>query len=80
MKASWNDVEKELLERVFYAHDDASVRDADDLAKEGMLDSLSIVAVLEIMVESSGDEDALTKATATDFRNLSSIRAFYQNL
>ena len=43
-----------------------------------MLDSLSIVAILEILVEMTGNEDVLTQANASDFRNLASIRAFYE--
>lgn len=80
MKAGWSDVESELLGRVFYAHDQLEVRAADNLAHAGMLDSLSIVAILEILVEMSGNEDALTNAKASDFRNLASIRALHESL
>lgn len=80
MKAIWSDVENELLERVFYAHDGAVVRDSENLAHDGMLDSLSIVAILEILVEMTGNEDAMMRAGSSDFRNLSSIHAFYQSL
>lgn len=80
MKAVWSEVEQELLERVFYAHDGGDVRDAENLAQDGMLDSLSIVAILETLVEMTGNEDVLTQANASDFRSLASIRAFYENL
>lgn len=80
VKAVWSEVEQELLERVFYAHDGADIRAAKDLAQEGMLDSLSIVATLEILVETTGNEDVLTQANASDFRNMASIRALYEKL
>ncbi|MFN8185185.1 MAG: hypothetical protein U0R23_12265 [Candidatus Nanopelagicales bacterium] len=80
MKAAWGDVEKELMQRVFYAHNADTVATVDDLAQEGILDSLSIVAILEVLVEMSGNEDALTAATASDFHSLASIRTFYQTL
>lgn len=80
MKANWNDVENELLERVFYAHDGAAVRGSENLAQDGMLDSLSIVAILEILVEMTGEEDAMMRAGSSDFRNLAAIHAFYQSL
>ncbi len=72
-KKPWTEVEVDLVENVFYAHDEARVRKSADLAKEGMLDSLSIVAILEILAESGG-------AQATDFRNLSQIQALYDRL
>ncbi|HQR78629.1 MAG TPA: hypothetical protein PLT68_00255 [Actinomycetota bacterium] len=80
MKAMWSDVEDELLERVFYAHEDTVVRDSENLAQAGMLDSLSIVAILDILVEMTGNEDAMMRAGSSDFRSLASIHAFYQSL
>ena len=79
-KKPWTEVEVDLVENVFYAHDEARVRKSADLAKEGMLDSLSIVAILEILAEAGGDEDALDSAQATDFRNFSRIQALYDRL
>lgn len=77
-KKPWDDVEAELLETVFYAHDPSDVRAADDLARKGMLDSLSIVAILEVLIDATGNEDDLENADATDFRNLAQIRALYE--
>lgn len=80
MKPSWTEVEETLLEQVFYAFDPADVRAATNLPQKGMLDSLSIVAILETLVELTGNEDALTQAQATDFRNLGTIQAFYAKI
>ncbi|MBK7720955.1 MAG: hypothetical protein IPI32_01665 [Austwickia sp.] len=79
-KKPWDEVETELVENVFYAHDEAKVRESVDLAKEGMLDSLSIVAILEVLADASGEEEALDTAQASDFRNLGLIRALYERL
>ena len=80
MKRSWSEVETELLDNVFYAHDPQEVRAAGDLTHKGMLDSLSIVAILETLVEAGGDEDKLEEAQATDFRNLAVIRDLYDRV
>ncbi len=79
-KRPWPDVEDELVENVFYAHDPQQVRAADDLAREGMLDSLSIVAILEILIDATGDEGALEAAEATNFRNFATIRSLYEQV
>lgn len=77
-KRTWDEVEQELLDNVFYAHDAEMVRGADDLAKAGVLDSLSIVAILETLIDASGDEEAFDAAEASDFRNLGTIRSLYE--
>jgi len=77
-KRAWDDVEQDLLDNVFYVHDAEGVRASDDLAKDGMLDSLSIVAILETLIDASGDEEAFESAEAADFRNLGTIRALYE--
>lgn len=77
-KQPWSQVESDLLENVFYAHDSAAVSKADDLAAEGMLDSLSIVAILETLIDAAGDEDAFETAEASNFRNLKTIQALYE--
>ena len=77
-KQPWSQVEDELMENVFYAHEPDRVRGADDLAKAGLLDSLSIVAILEVLIEASGDEDAFEAAEASNFRNLGTIKALYE--
>lgn len=77
-KRPWPEVETDLVEHVFYAHEPQKVRAADDLAKEGMLDSLSIVAILEVLIDATGDEEALDDAEAGDFRNLETIRTLYE--
>lgn len=79
-KRPWGDIETDLLESVFYAHDPKVVLATDDLAKKGMLDSLSIVAILEILAEGSGNDEALNDAQAADFRNLALIRTLYERL
>ncbi|MDO5629620.1 MAG: hypothetical protein Q4G43_15000 [Mobilicoccus sp.] len=79
-KQPWDTVEAELLESVFYAHDAAQVRAADDLAAAGLLDSLSVVAILETLIESSGEEEAFDAAQAEDFRNLAAVRSLYERV
>lgn len=79
-KKPWPDVEADLVDNVFYAYDEQKVRRSVDLAKEGMLDSLSIVAVLEILAEASGEDEALDSAEAADFQNLAVIKALYDRL
>lgn len=79
-KKPWPEVEADLVENVFYAHDEAKVRGSKDLAKDGMLDSLSIVAILEVLAEASGEEEALDSAEAKDFRNLQVIHGLYDRL
>ncbi len=78
MSTPWEDVEGELLDRVFYAWPPADVRAAPDLAAAGMVDSLSVVAVLEVLVGAAGDDTVLEISTADDFRNLDTIRQLYQ--
>lgn len=79
-KQPWAEVEQELFDNVFYAHEPEDVRAADDLAKKGMLDSLSIVAILEVLIDATGDEDALESAEASNFRNLGAIRDLYERV
>ncbi|MDO5711805.1 MAG: hypothetical protein Q4P32_08730 [Micrococcales bacterium] len=79
-KRPWAEVENELMENVFYAHEAADVRAAEDLARQGMLDSLSIVAILEVLIDATGDEEALESADASDFRNLAQVRALYERV
>ncbi len=79
-KKPWPEVETDLVDNVFYAYDEKKVRGSADLAKEGMLDSLSIVAVLEILAEASGEDEALDSAKAADFQNLAVIKALYDRL
>lgn len=80
MKPDWNTVEIELLDNVFYAFDAEKVRASDDLPRDGMLDSLSIVAILESLIEATGQEEAFDDAQATDFRNLGAIRELYERI
>ena len=75
---TWDEVERDLLDDVFYAHDAETVKGADDLAKAGVLDSLSSVAILETLIDASGNEEAFDSAEAGDFRNLGTIRALYE--
>ncbi|WP_040160008.1 hypothetical protein [Mobilicoccus massiliensis] len=77
-KPAWSEVESDLLDNVFYVHDAEKVRASEDLAKEGMLDSLSIVAILETLIDATDDEEAFESAEAGDFRNLATIRALYE--
>ena len=79
-KPDWDVVENDLLDNVFYAFDAASVRASTDLPRDGMLDSLSIVAILEALIEATGAEEAFDAAQATDFRNLTAIRALYERV
>lgn len=80
MKPDWSTVEKDLLENVFYAFDAQAVRDCDDLTRDGMLDSLSVVAILEALIEATGEEEAFDDAQADDFRNLAAIHELYERV
>lgn len=78
--AGWPEVEGQLLDQVFYAWPPQKVRESEDLARDGLVDSLSVVAVLEVLIEALGHEEALSVSTADDFRNLAAIRALYERL
>lgn len=80
MKPDWSTVEADLLDNVFYAFEADAVRASDDLPRDGMLDSLSIVAILEALIEATGQEEAFDDAQADDFRNLSAIRELYERI
>lgn len=80
MKRAWEGVEAELLEAVFFAHDPQAVRAAVDFGAVGMIDSLSVVAILEILAEAGGSEEGLDAALATDFVNLAAVRTLYERL
>lgn len=80
MRPTWDAIEGQLLEDVFYAFEPDAVRLSKDLPRDAMLDSLSIVAILEILIDAADDEEAFEKATATDFRNLSTIRDLYERV
>lgn len=80
MKPAWNTVEAELLDIVFYAFEGDAVRASTDLPRDGMLDSLSIVAILEVLIEATGQEEAFDDAQAGDFANLSAIRELYERI
>ena len=45
-----------------------------------MVDSLSVIAILEVLVEATGNEAALGEATADDFRSLPTIHALFDRL
>lgn len=77
-RRSWSDVEKELLETVFYAYEPGQVLHVKDLAAAGMLDSLSVVAIIEILAESGESDEALDAAVAEDFRSFARIRQLYE--
>ena len=80
MRKSWAEVQEQLLEVVFYAHDPARVLGSSDLTRDRMLDSLSIVAIVEVLAEASDAEEALEAAVADDFQSIDKIRALYQRL
>lgn len=77
MKDDWSSVKDNILENVFYAHGSSAVTGSNDLAADGLLDSLSIVAILEVLADSGADEDSLDEAQAADFTNLHTIQALY---
>lgn len=77
---TWPAVEATLLDQVFYAWPSNEVRAAVDLADAGMVDSLSVIAILEVLVEATGNEAALGEATADDFRSLPTIHALFDRL
>ena len=79
-RAPWTEVEQQLLDQVFYAHPADQIRASEDLAADGLLDSLSIVAILEALIEATGQEEAFDDAQADDFRNLSAIRELYERI
>lgn len=80
MKKPWSEVEADLMDNVFYAHDEAKVKASDNLAEDSLLDSLSIVVILETFADSGVSEEALEEAQATDFRNLQVMQALYERL
>lgn len=80
MKQPWSEVEADLMDNVFYAHDEAAVRKSTDLAEDGLLDSLSIVVILETFADAGVEEDALETAQAPDFRNLEVMKTLYERL
>lgn len=79
-KKPWDQVQEELLDVVFYAHDPATVLGSGDLARAGMLDSLSVVAIIEVLAEATGAEDALDAAGAEDFASMAKIHDLYERL
>lgn len=76
----WTQIEQRLLDQVFYAWPAEEVRTAPDLAAAGFIDSLSVVAVLEVLIDATGNEDALTLGTAEDFSSLARIKALHARL
>lgn len=78
----WEELEGQLLELVFYAHDPEKVRNSMNLADDGMLDSLSVVAILDVLAEAhpEADLDSLENLGPADFRNLSAIRTLHERL
>lgn len=79
-KNAWSEVEHDLMDNVFYAHDEQAVRASANLAEDSLLDSLSIVVILETFADAGVSEDALEGAQAEDFRNLTSMKALYDRL
>lgn len=80
MKKPWSEVEEDLMDNVFYAHDEAKVKASSNLAEDSLLDSLSIVVILETFADAGVEEEALEDAQATDFRNLQVMQALYERL
>ena len=80
MKKPWNEVEADLMDNVFYAHDEAKVKASSNLADDALLDSLSIVVILETFADAGVPEEDLEEAQATDFRNLEVMQALYERL
>lgn len=76
----WNAVEDDLMDNVFYAHDEEAVRRSANLAGDNLLDSLSIVVILETFADAGVTEEALEAAQAEDFRNLETMKALYERL
>lgn len=81
-RLDWDAVEAQLLDVVFYAHDPQKVRNARDLPSEGLLDSLSVVAIMEVLADAfpAGSIESLDSLKPSDFQNMTSIRALYQRL
>lgn len=77
---TWNEVEADLMDNVFYAHDEQAVRRSADLAGDNLLDSLSIVVILETFADAGVTDEALEAAQAEDFRNLDTMKALYERL
>lgn len=80
IRKSWDEVQAELMDVVFYAHDSAKVLASRDLAKDGMLDSLSVVAIIEVLAEATDADEALDEAGVEDFRSIAKIRELYERL
>jgi hypothetical protein len=71
----WEQIEQRLLDQVFHRHDPARVRASHDLPGDGMIDSLSVIAALEVLVESTDDEGFLSQSQPADFTSLERIEA-----
>jgi len=75
---TWETVENEIITGVFAEYGKELVSGSDDFEKDGLLDSLTIVAILAVLDEANPDADYLEFATAEDFRSLGAIHALYE--
>lgn len=80
MKKPWDSVKARLLDEAFYGHDAAILTAEQDLPRSGLLDSLAMVVVVEILADMSENESVLMEARQSDLRSFESIRALYDRL
>ena len=80
MVSTWPETEARLLEQVFHQHAPDQARASDDLVADRMIDSLSVVAALEVLVECTDNDAALEVATPSDFTSLARIASLHAQL
>jgi acyl carrier protein len=80
MAATWEDLRRRLLERVFYNFAEDDVASSTDLMGDGYLDSLSVLVILASLDEELGDELALQYARVPDTASLEAIGNLYHRL
>lgn len=80
VKRPWSEIERELLQEVFWAHTAEEVGRSSDLAAEGFKDSLADVMIVEILSDASERDDLLDLVSKDDLRTLGAIRVFYTSL
>lgn len=80
MKAPWAEVQRRIVDDAFFGHDEARIAGEQDLLRSGLLDSLAMVLIVEILAEMSGNESVVMDARQADFQSLESIHRLYEGL
>jgi acyl carrier protein len=80
MPASWTEMRRRLLTRVFYDRAPGEVEASTDLVGEGFLNSMSILVLLGLLDDELGEGIALTEVTAADTTSVAALEALYLRL